>query len=64
MFRHNRGAAFSRFFEDLSEGDPLAVALLIVLLVTFTGLGLFVPRVRQNLKREDEARANRWKKLG
>jgi hypothetical protein len=63
MFRYNRGAAFSQFFEALSDGDPIAVALLIVLLVVFAGLGLFVLRVRQNLKREDEARANRWKKL-
>lgn len=59
--RVNAGSVFSRFFEDLGNGDPIAVGVLIVLLVIAAALGLFVWKVARDLKREDEAKKNRWK---
>ncbi len=56
----NRGHAISRFFEDLSDGDPVALGLVTVLAVIFVGVGLFVLKVRRDLRREDEAKARKY----
>ncbi|MFO0850499.1 MAG: hypothetical protein U0871_18365 [Gemmataceae bacterium] len=58
--RHNRGAAISRLFEDLSAGDPLAWGFVGLFVVVGVGLGLFTLKVRRGLRREDEAKAKRY----
>ena len=51
------GRAIGRFLRDLSDGDPVAVGLLIAVLVVAAGIGLFVLKTRRDLRREDEAKA-------
>jgi hypothetical protein len=58
--RRNRGEAISRFFDDLSAGDPVALGLVAVVAVIGIGLGLFVLKVRRDLRREDEAKARKY----
>lgn len=58
--RRNRGHAISRFFEDLSAGDPVALGLVALLAVICIGVGLFVLKVRRDLRREDEAKARKY----
>ena len=58
--RRNRGNAINRFFEDLSAGDPVALGLVAVLAAICIGVGLFVLKVRRDLRREDEAKARKY----
>lgn len=57
--RGNRGSAMVQFLEDLSEGDPVALALVGTVAVIAIGLGLFVLKVRRDLQREDAAIAKK-----
>ena len=47
--------AIGRFLRDLSDGDPVAVGLLIAVAVVAAGIGLFVLKTHRDLRREDEA---------
>jgi hypothetical protein len=58
--RQHRGTAISRFFEDLSAGDPVALGLVSALAVVGIALGVFVFFIRRKLMREDESRAKRY----
>jgi hypothetical protein len=58
--RQNRGTAILRFFEDLGDGDPLAWGFVALFAVIALALGLFVLKVRRDLRREDEARAKKY----
>lgn len=58
--RYSRGAALSRFFEDLGNGDPVALGMVGVLAAVAVGLGLLVLKARRDLNREDAARAKRY----
>ncbi len=58
--RGNRGGAISKFLEQLADGDPIAVGFVAVILFIALALGLFVLKVRRDLRREDEARARKY----
>jgi hypothetical protein len=55
-----RFRAISRFFEDLENGDPVALTLLGVFGVVALGLGLLVWKARRDMKREDDALARKY----
>jgi hypothetical protein len=50
----SRAGAVAEFFKNLSEGDPVAVGILIFFLVLGGGIGLFTLKVRRDMRREDE----------
>ncbi len=54
------GRAIGRFLRDLSDGDPVAVGLLIAVAVVAAGIGLFVLKTHRDLRREDEAKAKKY----
>lgn len=58
--RGNRGSAIAQFFEDLDKGDPVAVGFVVVIGTIALALGLFVLKVRRDLRKEDEKRAKRY----
>jgi hypothetical protein len=58
--RGNRRGAINQFLDDLSVGDPVAIGLVAVVAVIGIGLGLFVLKVRRDLKREDDAKARKY----
>jgi hypothetical protein len=51
--------ALSRFFEDLFNGDPVAITLVLVLLGLFLLFGLFWIKIARALREEDEERKHR-----
>ncbi|OWK45431.1 hypothetical protein [Fimbriiglobus ruber] len=58
--RRNRAGAIAQLFEDLANGDPIAWAFVGFFVVLAVGLGLFVLKIRRDLRREDEARAKKY----
>ena len=60
MFRRMRGHALAEWLDGLSEGDPVAVGLLIGFGVFLAIFGVIIVKVRRDLKREDDARAKRY----
>ena len=59
--RRNRGHAISRFFEDLSAGDPVALGLVAVLAVICIGVGLlFLLSWRNSPVRDKPAQGSEW----
>lgn len=58
--RRNRGGAIAQFFEDLSNGDPIALGLVGVIAVIAVGLGLLVLKARRDMRREDEGQARKY----
>lgn len=55
-----RGFGISRFLEDLSNGDPIALGMVAAVAVVAVVLGLLVLKARRDMKREDEAAARRY----
>ena len=58
--RGNRGGAVVEFFSRLAEGDPVALGFVGFFVVLGIVAGLFVLKVRRDLRREDEAQAKRY----
>jgi hypothetical protein len=57
--RGNRAGAIAEFFRNLSEGDPVALGPVGFFAVLGSGIGLYVLKVRRDLRREDEAWARK-----
>ncbi|MFL5331317.1 MAG: hypothetical protein ACJ8C4_20715 [Gemmataceae bacterium] len=55
-----RGRAIGEFLDALFEGDPVALGLVGVVLVILLLFGLFVLKVRRDLRREDDEQARRY----
>jgi hypothetical protein len=55
--RGERGDALMEFFNRLAEGDPVALGFVGFFVVLGIVAGLFVLKVRRDLRLEDEARA-------
>ena len=55
-----RRRVFSEFFENLAEGDPIAVGIAVFFAVVAIVAAVVVLKVRQNLKRDDEEQARRY----
>jgi hypothetical protein len=58
-------AVFDLFFEDLLNGDPVALSLAGIIAFVFLLFCLVWWRIARNLRREDEERQRRfrgWKK--
>ncbi len=58
--RWNRGGALAEFFNKLSEGDPVALGFVGFFVVVGAVAGLFVLKVRRDLRRDDEAQAKKY----
>ena len=58
--RGNRGGAISKFLDQLMEGDPVALGFVGFFVVLGAIVGLFVLKVRRDLRRDDEAQAKRY----
>ena len=56
----NRGGAIVRLFEDLGNGDPVAWGFVGFFVVVGVLVGLYVLKVRRDLRREDEAKARKY----
>ncbi len=52
---------FRLFFVDLFEGDPVALVSAGAIALVALALGLFWWKTARDLRREDEARKNRYK---
>ena len=57
--RGNRGGAVAEFFSNLAEGDPVALGLVGFFVVLGAVIGLYVLKVRRDLRRDDEAWARK-----
>ena len=55
-----RAAAIAEFFNHLAEGDPVAVGIAVFFVVLGIVAGLFVLKVRRDLRLDDEAQARRY----
>ncbi|MDB5309262.1 MAG: hypothetical protein JWO38_3464 [Gemmataceae bacterium] len=55
-----RGRAISRFLEQLADGDPIALGFVGFFVVVGLAVGLYVLKVRRDLRREDEERSRRY----
>jgi hypothetical protein len=53
---------FARFFEDLMDGDPVALTAGGIILVVALAICLFWWKTARDLRREDEQRNQRFKK--
>lgn len=58
--RWNAGGAFVEFLDRLSEGDPVALGFVGFFAVLALVAGLYVLKVRRDLRRDDEAHAKRY----
>ncbi len=58
--RGNRGGAIARFFEDLQDGDPVALAFVGFFVILGGGLGLLALKFRRDMRKEDEASAKKY----
>jgi hypothetical protein len=56
----NRGGAIVKFLDQLMEGDSVALGFVGFFVVLALVLGLFVLKVRRDLRRDDEAHAKRY----
>jgi hypothetical protein len=54
-------AVFDLFFEDLLNGDPVALSVLGIITVVFLLFCLVWWRIARNLRREDEERQQRFR---
>ena len=52
---------FRRFFEDLMDGDPVALIAGGVILLVALAVCLFWWKTARNLRKEDEQRAQRFR---
>jgi hypothetical protein len=59
-----RGPIFRAFFEDLFQGDPVALVVGGVILAIIAIIGLFWWKTARDLRREDEERKNRYRRAG
>lgn len=57
--RGNRGRAIAEFFRSLFEGDPVALGIVGFFVVLGAAVGLYVLKVRRDLRWEDEAWARK-----
>ena len=55
-----RRNVFARYFEALSEGDPVALGMTALFLVFLAVVGLVAWRFKHAEKREEEAKRKRW----
>jgi hypothetical protein len=55
-----RGRVFREFFEHLFDGDEVALGIAIGFVIIIVVVGLFVLKVRRDLKRDDEAQARKY----
>jgi hypothetical protein len=55
-----RARAIRDFLVQLSEGDPVALGFVIGFLVLGTITGLYVLKVKRDLRKEDEAQARKY----
>lgn len=55
-----RGQAIGAFLEKLSEGDPIAVGFVVGFVVVGAVIGLFVLKVKRDLRLDDEKQARKY----
>ena len=60
--RFGRGPAFKRLLEDLGDGDPVAWGVVAVCLAVVAAFGLWMLKLKRDFKREDEARAKKYRR--
>ncbi len=57
--RVSRISVLSQWFQDLTNGDPVAWAVVGIFAAFLFGFGLFALKVIRDLRKEDEATARR-----
>lgn len=55
-----RVRAVARYFEALSEGDPVAIGVTVFFLLLAAVVGGYTLKVRRDFRKEEEEKRKRW----
>jgi hypothetical protein len=58
--RMRKGTVFARYFENLADGDPIAIGITIFFILFVAVVGLVAWSSKRQHRREEEEKRKRW----